>query len=404
MVLRGGEPLYLNRTLLELAGYRDLGEFRAADGLNQMFRGRDAQTLAEASEGGAIPLVAAGGELIAVDARVEAIEWDGAPATLLALRRSREVEYQERLRNFERETRDLRALLDSAADGVITLDESGRVLAMSRGAEALVRLRRQGSGGRKLPHPVRAAKPERSGGALRARAARGAAGPRRRGIRRPRPARPDAGARGDPGALRLRRRSAALLRGGARPRAVESDRTRAGDGARRRRTSQRPQDRVSRPHQPRSAHAAACDSRLRRSDDGGAVRSDRQRPLQGLRPRHPRFGAARHQPRQRPARSRQDRGGQDGARICAGRRQPHRARMRLVDAAAGGARAHHHAPVAVGPPATGDGRRARIAADLAQPAFQRGEVQRAGRTGDRLDRARRGRLKRSSACATPASA
>ena len=137
MVLRGGEPLYLNRTLLDLAGYRDLGEFRAADGLTHMFRGRDAQTLAEASDGGAIPLIAAGGELIAVDARVEAIEWDGAPATLLALRRSREVEYQERLRNFEREARDLRALLDSVADGVITLDDSGRVLAMSRGAEAL---------------------------------------------------------------------------------------------------------------------------------------------------------------------------------------------------------------------------------------------------------------------------
>jgi PAS domain S-box-containing protein len=137
MVLRGGEPLYLNRTLLDLAGYRDLGEFRAADGLKRMFRGRDAQTLAESGDGGAIPLVAAGGELIAVDARVEAIEWDGEPATLLSLRRSREVEYQERLRNFEREARDLRALLDSAADGVVTLDESGRVVAMSRGAEAL---------------------------------------------------------------------------------------------------------------------------------------------------------------------------------------------------------------------------------------------------------------------------
>jgi PAS domain S-box-containing protein len=137
MVLRGGEPLYLNRTLLELVGHRDVAEFRAADGLKRMFRGRDAQTLAESGEGGAIPLVAAGGELIAVDALAEAIEWDGAPATLLSLRRSREIEYQERLRNFEREARDLRALLDSAADGVVTLDESGRVLAMSRGAETL---------------------------------------------------------------------------------------------------------------------------------------------------------------------------------------------------------------------------------------------------------------------------
>jgi PAS domain S-box-containing protein len=137
MVLRGGEPLYLNRTLLDLAGYRDLAEFRAADGLNHLFRGRDAQTLAESSEGGAMPLVAAGGELIAVDARAETIEWDGAPATLLSLRRSREAEFQERLRAADRETRDLKTLLDSAADGMLTLDESGRVLAMSRGAEAL---------------------------------------------------------------------------------------------------------------------------------------------------------------------------------------------------------------------------------------------------------------------------
>ena len=50
MVLRRGEPLYLNRTLLELAGYRDLAEFRAADGLKRMFRGRDAQTLAESAK------------------------------------------------------------------------------------------------------------------------------------------------------------------------------------------------------------------------------------------------------------------------------------------------------------------------------------------------------------------
>ena len=137
IVLRGGEALYLNRTLLELAGYRDLAEFRAADGLNHMFRGRDAQSLAESSEGGAMPLVAAGGELIAVDGRAEAIEWDGAPATLLALRRSYEADHQERLRGAERETRNLKALLDSAADGVLTLDESGRVLAMTRGAETL---------------------------------------------------------------------------------------------------------------------------------------------------------------------------------------------------------------------------------------------------------------------------
>ena len=137
LVLRGGEPLYINRTLLELVGYRDLAEFRAAEGLRKMFRGRDAQSLAEASEGGPTPLVAAGGELITVDAAAQTIEWDGAPAILVALRRSQEIEHVERRRSLERETSDLRALLESAADGLITIDEAGRVLAMSSAAEAL---------------------------------------------------------------------------------------------------------------------------------------------------------------------------------------------------------------------------------------------------------------------------
>ncbi len=144
MVLRGGEPLYLNQTMLDLVGYRDLAEFRAADGLAHMFRGRDAQTLAEASAGGAMPLVTAGGELIAVDGQAQAVQWDDAPATLIALRRSRDAEYQAELRALEREARaheatarDLTAALDAAADGMVALDHAGRIVSMSRPAEAL---------------------------------------------------------------------------------------------------------------------------------------------------------------------------------------------------------------------------------------------------------------------------
>ncbi|MGO9769254.1 MAG: PAS domain-containing sensor histidine kinase [Roseiarcus sp.] len=144
MVLRAGEPLYLNRTMLDLAGYRDLAEFRAADGLARMFRGRDAQSLAEASEGGAMPVVAAGGELIAVDGHVQSVQWNDAPATLIALRRSRDAEHTGELAALEREARahetkarDLAAVLDAAADAMIGLDSAGRILSMSRPAETL---------------------------------------------------------------------------------------------------------------------------------------------------------------------------------------------------------------------------------------------------------------------------
>ena len=174
MVLRGGEPLYLNQTMLDLVGYRDLAEFRAADGLAHMFRGRDAQTLAEASEGGAMPLVTAGGELIAVDGHVQSVQWDDAPATLIALRRSRDAEYQAEVRALEREARAHEA---TARDLTAVLEVGGgrHDRARPRGPHRLheppgrsaFRLRPERSGGRKLPHVVRAAKPERGGGPLR---------------------------------------------------------------------------------------------------------------------------------------------------------------------------------------------------------------------------------------------
>jgi len=144
MVLRGGEPIYLNQTMLDLAGYCDLAAFRAADALTRMFKGRDAQMLAEASDGGAIPVVAADGEAIVVDGRAQPIQWRGAPATLIALRRSLSAEREAELRALEREARaqeararDLAAALDAAADGVVSIDAGGRILALNRGAEAL---------------------------------------------------------------------------------------------------------------------------------------------------------------------------------------------------------------------------------------------------------------------------
>ena len=144
MVLRAGEPLYLNRTMLHLAGYADLAQLRAADGLTRMFRGRDVQTMAEESAGGAMPLVTADGELVAVNAHVQTIAWDEAPATLIALRRAREAEHQAELRALESDVkahaaaaRDLEATLEAATDGVIGLDAAGRIVTMSRAAQML---------------------------------------------------------------------------------------------------------------------------------------------------------------------------------------------------------------------------------------------------------------------------
>ena len=144
LVARDGRALYASRTLLELIGYRDFAEFQAANALSGMFRDRDLQGMA-AEDVGAVAIVRADGQILSVDGHAQVISWDGAPATLIALRRSLEAELRARMRVAESEapprsgsaSGDLRAMLDRASDGAVTLDLAGRILSLNEPAERL---------------------------------------------------------------------------------------------------------------------------------------------------------------------------------------------------------------------------------------------------------------------------
>jgi PAS domain S-box-containing protein len=142
LIIRDARPLYANQTLLDLIGYRDFAEFVSVNGLAAMFRDRDPQRMA-VEDAGSVAIVRADGQILLVDGRAQAIGWDGAPATLIALRRSPEVELQARLRAAEREAMrdgsagDLQIMLDRATDGAITLDPAGRILSLNEPAERL---------------------------------------------------------------------------------------------------------------------------------------------------------------------------------------------------------------------------------------------------------------------------
>jgi PAS domain S-box-containing protein len=144
LVTRGDEPLYLNRTLLDLLGYRDLEQFRAGSGLQRIFAGNQTVSGSASEEVGELTLIAANGETIAVSSQTQEIAWGGAPATLLSLRRSFGGESTPRLRAMEvdsrrrdSEAREVSAILDTATDGVVTLDAQARILTLNRPAEAL---------------------------------------------------------------------------------------------------------------------------------------------------------------------------------------------------------------------------------------------------------------------------
>ncbi|MBL8586892.1 MAG: PAS domain S-box protein, partial [Methylobacteriaceae bacterium] len=144
MVARGDRPLYANRTLLDLIDFDSLADLERAGGLAHMFRGREPARLADSPEGGAIPLATRSGEALAVDVRIQKIDWEGEPASMLTVRRSLDGELGGKVKTLEMElrarqseARELHTILDTATDGVVVLDEEGRILALNRSAEAL---------------------------------------------------------------------------------------------------------------------------------------------------------------------------------------------------------------------------------------------------------------------------
>ena len=163
LVNRGDEALYANRTLLDLLDYADLADLTAGGSVSRLIKG------ATRTDGGAMILIDRRGHLVSVDAVLSSVSWLGEPATLMAFRHPdgggqvkvltpEEAEEAELAAEFEaedaesaarvealrldvdmREARisELVAMLDTATDGVVTVDERGRILSLNKTAEAL---------------------------------------------------------------------------------------------------------------------------------------------------------------------------------------------------------------------------------------------------------------------------
>ncbi|MCC5979366.1 MAG: PAS domain S-box protein [Salinarimonas sp.] len=145
VVHRGEQALFVNRYLLDLLGYSDLTAFMEAGGLARLFQARPA-ALTEAAQEATAPLIIANrnGESVAVEVRLTTVDWLGYPASMLMLRKIAETDPVERLRAVESDLaareerlREQTAILDTAMDGVIVLDQGGRILSLNRAAEAL---------------------------------------------------------------------------------------------------------------------------------------------------------------------------------------------------------------------------------------------------------------------------
>ena len=193
LVSRDNIPIFVNRHLLDTLGFADEDALHAAGGMGHLFG--DLPGNVTGSE--AIGVRDRDGLVVPATARMQSIEWDGLPATLLTLQQATpqqvagpqmarvasaaeddldvarivtaqahiedtQTRHEERLARYEvlrfeveaarshdeDELRELRAILETSADGVVVIDAHGDVVSLNRAGEALFGCERGTAAGR----------------------------------------------------------------------------------------------------------------------------------------------------------------------------------------------------------------------------------------------------------------
>ncbi|HVV62321.1 MAG TPA: histidine kinase dimerization/phospho-acceptor domain-containing protein [Pseudolabrys sp.] len=145
LVYRLNDLIYANRAFLDWTGYPTLEALAEAGGLDSLFienTGSDAGK--NSGNGKTLTISTQAGEQMPVEGRLFSVTWNGESALVLMLSTATAPASTERqkgaelaLRQAQTELRELHAILDTATDGVLIIDRSGRVLSANRSAEAL---------------------------------------------------------------------------------------------------------------------------------------------------------------------------------------------------------------------------------------------------------------------------
>ncbi len=155
-IIREPDVLYANETLLDLLGYGDLDELQDAGGLEAVFGEPEewpATNNGEDAVERTMRVRLAAGGLRPVKARLHAVPWNGGRALMISLldRHDPAVEAavdslhvaQISLGEAEEQIAEMDAVLETATDGVLVLDEKGNILKVNRSVEALFNARRE---------------------------------------------------------------------------------------------------------------------------------------------------------------------------------------------------------------------------------------------------------------------
>jgi PAS domain S-box-containing protein len=138
LIYRLNDLIYANRAFLDWTGYASLQALRDAGGLDSLFIESAPDTN---GHGKALLITTPAGKQMPVQGRLFSTQWEGESALVLMLNTqpappaSRDLELSAR--RAEVENRELKAVLDTATDGIVLLDRDRRIRSANSSAQAL---------------------------------------------------------------------------------------------------------------------------------------------------------------------------------------------------------------------------------------------------------------------------
>ena len=139
LVYRLNSLIYANRAFLEWTDYPSLEALSEAGGLDSLFIDGKSEPPSRDSRSGtkSLTIATVNGKQKPVEGRLFSAIWNGENALVLVINTQAGSNVAPAENSLRRENNELRAILDTATDGVLVLDRAGRVLSANRSAEAL---------------------------------------------------------------------------------------------------------------------------------------------------------------------------------------------------------------------------------------------------------------------------
>ncbi|WP_159592953.1 PAS domain S-box protein [Chelativorans xinjiangense] len=147
ILIHSGDRLhYANREFFTFTGYEDLAALEAVGGIGALFE--EPQDSAEEAPSRTLRLTTAQGADVPVEAHLQSVPWENGKALMLALRPAREgmgddhepegaAPRAEDADEVEARLMEMRAIVDTATDGIAVIADDGTIRSINRPAEAL---------------------------------------------------------------------------------------------------------------------------------------------------------------------------------------------------------------------------------------------------------------------------